>query len=155
MNNSVAALCRALSASLRDDVMPKVDDAFARGQLAAAMYVLNNLERQAAWSPTVLSRHIAQAETAITETRTAISALGLLPPPSLPVIRDAELQIHRDAANTEICELFDWFADKATTGASTPALREIEKDLLERIAQTVLEEKRLVPPSMMREMSGG
>ena len=36
MINSVPALCRAVGASLRENVLPHLSDPYARGQLAAA-----------------------------------------------------------------------------------------------------------------------
>ncbi|VTU45520.1 hypothetical protein SRS16P2_00189 (plasmid) [Variovorax sp. SRS16] len=155
MINSVGALCRALNTSLRHEVLPKLEDSFARGQLAAVMYVLNNLERQAAWSQELLGRHANDAESAIAQVRSACAALALTPPAAAPqAVRDSNNEARRDAANAEICALLDWFSGLEMEGAMTPELRALRARLLDSAVQAVQEEKRLVPPSMMREMSG-
>lgn len=157
MINSVPALCRSLSASLRKDVLPHLQDSFARSQLFAAIYVLNNLERQAAWSGPVLARQAALAEQAIADVCDATTQLGVEFPemPQTTNFIEAVDEARRDAANARICALFDWFADAEKSSAMTPELRALEAQLLDQAKQTVNEERRQVASSMMREMSGG
>ena len=156
MINSVPALCRTLSASLRRDVLPHIDDAFARSQLSAAIYVLNNLERQAGWSNPRVAGQAARADEAIAAVRSSALGLGIELPciaPSTGLDASTD-EARRDAADAQICAWFDWFADTRKNGTQTPELRQLEAKLLEQAMQSVAEDRHLVAPSMMREMSG-
>jgi hypothetical protein len=151
--NSVASLCRALSASLRADVLPHLHDGYARGQLAAAIYALHNLESQASWSEEELAQRADRSEAALAQARLGLERLGLPPRAAqLPVASSAAAR--RDAADAAICVLFDWLAERRAAGEMSAAMQAIERQLLDQAAEIVRHEKRLVPPSMMRELSG-
>jgi hypothetical protein len=154
--NSVPALCRMLSKSLQNDVLPHLGDQFARGQLFAVVYVLNNLERQADWSSAQLAGDIEQIEGAVHAAKRALVDSGITAaelPPCTP-LDGATLNERSDAANLEMCGLFDWFADQADSSAGQAQRKQIESALLERAAAVVDGQRRRVAASMMKEMSG-
>jgi hypothetical protein len=155
--NSVPALCRMLSKALRNDVLPHVEDTFARGQLFAIIYVINNLERQADWSSEQLTLDIERTHTAVRVAKEALLAIGTpeaeLPRPTLT--GDSTLKARLDAANLEMCALLGWFASQAASGAARPHLEQIESTLIEQAGQIGDEQRRRVAPSMMKEISGG
>jgi hypothetical protein len=154
--NSVPALCRMLSKALQSDVLPHLEDTFARGQLFAVIYVLNNLERQADWSSEQLATDVEQTQSAVRVAKQALVAsgtpIGELPSATQPA--DSTLKARRDAANLEMCALLGWFASQAGSSTARPHLAQIESILIEHAAKIVDEQRRRVAPSMMKEMSG-
>jgi hypothetical protein len=155
--NSVPALCRMLSKALRNDVLPHLEDTFARGQLFAVIYVLNNLERQADWSSAQLASDVERTQSAVRDAKKALlaSAIPLAELPSTALATGTTLQARCDAANSDMCALLGWFAGQADSGAARLNLEQIESTLIERATQIVDEQRRRVAPSMMKEMSGG
>ena len=163
MNNSVPALCRALIRSLGEEVLPHVADPFARGQLAAAIYVLSNFERAAAWSSLDIERETQRAREAAAEARARMAELGIAVPRGAllqtPLVVDGathdNVEAARNAANADLCALFDVLADRAKGGHLTAEQRAVEAELLTQAATRVQEEKRRDAPSLMKQMRGG
>jgi hypothetical protein len=154
MINSVAAICSAVRTSLAEQVLPQVQDAYARGQLAAAIYALANLERQAGWSHAVQEALKKESESGIDEAYAALEALGESPP--------ARAQAHsgrpeelRAASDETACALFDWLELRTRTAQDPQPFDRIARQLLQRATQVSIQEKRMVAPSMMQELSGG
>jgi hypothetical protein len=153
MINSIPALCRVLGASLRENVLPHLSDPYARGQLAAALYALANMESKATWSHELLASLADAREAALGEANTSILALGSSPPTFAPV--DATRQEKRlEALDDAICVLFDWLEVQRSASENSTDFSLIERQLLRRVHDIAQQEKRLVPPSMMLELSG-
>lgn len=154
MINSVAALCRSLRTALEQEVLPQVADAHARGQLAAALYALANVERQADWSALLAGEVADIGEHAIEDVSAALGPLGIAPPDPKAwrhlVGRDRRLAIDR-----ALCSLFDGLEAARDRPDFHPAIAAIERRLLERVREMARHEARRVAPSMMKELSGG
>jgi hypothetical protein len=163
MNNSVQALCGAVIRSLKDEVLPCVADPYARGQLAAALYVLGNFERAAGWRPDEIQDETARTKAAVDVAADGLRALGIPAAAAAPSTgnsvagvgapRSAEEE--RNSVNAEVCALFDCLDGLQRHGQVTPAIRAIEDALLDRVIESVQEEKRRIAPSMMKQMTGG
>jgi hypothetical protein len=153
MTTSVPALCRLLALSLRENVLPHLSDPFARGQLAAALYALASMEAKAGWSYEVLEQWADAREAAVAEANKSISEAGLAPPLFEP-FRGTQQDKRIEAADDAICNLFDWLEMRRQPGEPTSKLASIERQLLLRAHEAAQTEKRLVPSSMMRELSG-
>jgi hypothetical protein len=72
MNNSFARLVDGMCATLRAEVLPRLDDEFARGQVYGVINLLNTFKARADWAPAFLLQQLdAQA-------RALATAAGLL-----------------------------------------------------------------------------
>lgn len=60
MQNSLERLFEGTAASLRDNVLPLLDDPFARAQVAAATELLGNLATRVEWRADQLAEEVAR-----------------------------------------------------------------------------------------------
>jgi hypothetical protein len=105
MNNSFTRLIDGMCATLRTEVLTRLDDEFARGQVFGVINLLNTFKVRADWSAGFLLEQIAAQQQAFD----AVAALPGAPavpnspaPPSTPI---AELLQRRDDGNRAIAEL--------------------------------------------------
>ncbi len=97
MQNSLDRLFAGMVAALRDVILPTIDDAYARSQLAACIELLNNMATRVEWSPSQLATVAGRARDA-TESAIALcaglgDALGAEAPADDPLVaRDHALE---------------------------------------------------------------
>lgn len=109
MNNSLDRLFAGLIASLRDEIIPRLDDEFARGQAYAAMDLLNNLRPRIDWAVGPLAEQISA------QLATAQRIAALAPEHALPEALQAApqpatgeaLRRYRDALDEHLCRVLD------------------------------------------------
>ena len=74
MNNSFARLIDGMCATLRTEVLPRLDDEFARGQVFGLINVLNTFKTRADWSAGFLLEQIAAQQQALDAVRSLFAA---------------------------------------------------------------------------------
>lgn len=158
MNNSFSRLIDGMCATLRSEVLARLDDEFARGQVFGVINLLNTFKVRADWSTTFLVEQIAVQQAAIAEAlagcRAAGAAPGIEAPAALPTTTPiADLMASRDANNRVIGELLTWLdqhreAQPGAVSAAEPVLRRAMR------AETELELK-YSPRPLFAEMSSG
>lgn len=155
MNNSLERLLDGMCATLRSQIIPKLDDEFARGQAFGLIYMMNSIKLRAEWSVGFLSDQLRLQADALSKLHSALAGRGpALPDGALPqaLTVAADLQALRDANDRAICDLIVWLA-----GAD---LQPLERTTIEAIlddymaAQARLELKTSAKP-MFAEMSRG
>ncbi len=121
MNNSLSRLIDGMVATLRTEVIPKLEGEFARGQAFGVIYMLNSIRLRADWSPAFLGEQLA----ALAELSQTLSAQGVeadrlpeVPATALPDLR--ALEAARDEGDRRVCALIDWVEDNR---AALPAAR--------------------------------
>jgi hypothetical protein len=153
MNNSFPRLIDGLCATLRAEVLTRLDDEFARGQVFGVINVLNTFKARADWSPTFLLEQIAAQQQALDAVRPLVPIDVAVPPtpPSTPI---ADLLAQRDAGNHAIQGLLDWL-DGDGAALDAPHKAEVEAHLRRAMRAEVDLELKHAPRPLFAEMSSG
>lgn len=164
MNNSFARLIDGLCATLRQEVLTRLDDDFARGQVFGVINVLNTFKVRADWSPVFLLEQLAAQQRALQGVRAAVPAGGTGPAlPPLPALAEAplppttpaaELLQRRDAGNDAIASLLQWLDGPGRTLPDGQAAQ-VEALLRDAMRAEVDIELKHSPRPLFAEMSSG
>jgi hypothetical protein len=153
MNNSFPRLIDGMCATLRAEVLPRLDDEFARGQVFGVINLLNTFKARADWSAGFLLQQIAAQQAALSGVAALLAdvpAAGPLPP-ATPI---AELLALRDAQNLRIAGLLARLdAERATLAPADAA--QAEALLRQAMRAEVDLELRNAPRPLFAEMSSG
>lgn len=161
MNNSFARLIDGMCATLRQEVLTRLDDDFARGQVFGVINLLNTFKVRADWSAGYLLQQIAAQQEALDAVRghvagtAAAASLPELPTSPLPVATPvADLLARRDAGNQAIAALLAWMDGE---GRAVPAdtLAAVERHLRAAMDAEVQIELKHAPRPLFAEMSSG
>ena len=110
MNNTLDRLFAGLISSLHGEIIPRLDDEFARGQAYAAMDLLNNLRPRIDWAVAPLAEQIgaqlvaAQRIALLAPDQALPDALKAQPQPAT----GEALRNYRDALDEHLCRVIDW-----------------------------------------------
>lgn len=153
MNNSFGRLIDGMCATLRTEVLARLDDEFARGQVYGVINLLNTFKVRADWSAGFLLEQIAAQQDALDAIRTLTGLpLPAAPPPvTTPV---SELLARRDAGNRALESALAWLDSPAAD--SDPGQRaEVETHLRRALRAEVDLELKHAPRPLFAEMSSG
>jgi hypothetical protein len=114
MNNSFPRLIDGMCTTLRAEVLTRLDDEFARGQVFGVINLLNTFKARADWSTGFLAQQISVQCDALNSVRALLAGVAgapeiaehLAPTPPTPT----KLQAQRDAANREIGDVLAWLS---------------------------------------------
>lgn len=158
MNNSFARLVDGMCATLRSEVLTRLDDDFARGQVFGVINLLNTFKVRADWSAGFLLQQIAAQQLALQAVRDLAQGHGALPAgPATPDIHAtpvAELLAARDAGNTAIAAWLQWLDTRPGTLAADTA-SQIEQLLRTAMRAEVDLELKHSPRPLFAQMSSG
>ena len=172
MNNSFARLIDGMCATLRTEVLPRLDDEFARGQVFGLINVLNTFKTRADWSAGFLLEQIAAQQQALDAVRSlfaaapastslpaapALAALDMppqLPPPLPPQLPIADLLQRRDEGNAAITAWLQW-RDEAGAALDETSAAALEALLRGAMRAEVDIELKHSPRPLFAEMSNG
>lgn len=161
MNNSFARLIDGMNATLRSEVLSRLDDEFARGQVFGVINLLNTFKVRADWSAGFLLEQLAVQRTALDgvaalmQGRPEAASLPALPTGAMPAaVLIAELLAQRDSANRAIGDLLGWLDDQR---AQLPAqvAADIEQLLRTAMRSELAIELKNSPRPLFAEMSSG
>jgi len=160
MNNSFPRLIDGMCATLRSEVLSRLDDEFARGQVFGVINLLNTLKVRADWSSGFLVAQIAAQRQALDGVRKLLADTSTIGTPALPdaPIPEApsidQLMARRDEGNRALVGLQEWL-DGA--GRSVPdELRRAVEALLRRAMRAEVDiELKYSPRPLFAEMSSG
>ena len=158
MNNSFARLIDGMNATLRSEVLTRLDDEFARGQVFGIINLLNTFRLRADWSAGFLLQQIDAQRSALDGVAALLQGRGDAPiglagdaPQAVPV---AELLALRDAGNRSIAELLGWLdAHRATLAPQLAG--QIDALLRAAMRAEVGIELKNSPRPLFAEMSSG
>lgn len=161
MNNSFDRLIDGMCATLRTEVLARIDDEFARGQVFGVINLLNTFKVRADWSAEFLLQQIAVQRKALEEaTQVAgdTDAADSLPAQSfdaLPTITPIEALLSlRDSQNLRIVALLDWL-DAERVRLEPGAASRIDALLRDAMREELAIELRNSPRPLFAEMSSG
>ena len=154
MNNSFPRLIDGLCATLRTEVLSRLDDEFARGQVFGVINVLNTFKVRADWSAGFLLAQIGAQQQALDELRPLV---GLpLPELQLPAAAPAaELLARRDEGNRALQAVMQWLDGEAGAALDAGRRARIEALLLQAMRAEVDLELKHSPRPLFAEMSSG
>ena len=162
MNNSFARLVDGMCATLRGEVLTRLDDEFARSQVYGVINLLNTFKVRADWSAGFLLQQIRAQREALTQVDELLrNAPVSAKVPLLDIFEEpvatpiAELLALRDRGNRSIGQFLAWLHED-------PAAAKLDGDLVARAEQALrsamraevdIELKHASRP-MFAEMSG-
>lgn len=160
MNNSFSRLIDGMCATLRTEVLSRLDDEFARGQVFGVINLLDTFKVRADWSSAFLLEQLEVQRTALDGVAAAAQAAGVAntlpsrPEGGVPVAAPiAALLAARDEGNQAITALLAWVDDqRATLGAKAI---EVDRLLREAMRAEVSIELKHSPRPLFAEMSSG
>ena len=162
MNNSFPRLIDGMCATLRSEVLTRLDDEFARGQVFGVINLLNTFKVRASWSEGFLLQQIEAQERALEGAVAVARPLPAgTPPPEMPVAEGGAaatpidaLLARRDANNLTIAAWLGWLdAERARLPADASAA--IEKLLRTAMRAEIDIELKNSPRPLFAEMSSG
>ena len=160
MNNSFSRLIDGMCATLRSEVLTRLDDEFARGQVFGVINLLNTFKVRADWSVGFLLQQIAAQRTALEGVAALLQSDAADTMPSLPTgpmpaaTPISELLTQRDAGNHAIGALLVWLDDERShLGAELAA--QAETLLREAMRAEIAIELKNSPRPLFAEMSSG
>ncbi|MBX3642119.1 MAG: hypothetical protein KF720_03500 [Rubrivivax sp.] len=153
MNNSFARLIDGMCATLRAEVLTRLDDDFARGQVFGVINLLNTFKVRADWSTGFLLEQIAAQQQALDGVRPLVN----LPLPDAPLpqpVPVADLLARRDEANRALAAVTAWLDGD---GARLPEAQraQIDAQLRQAMRAEVDLELKHSPRPLFAEMSSG
>jgi hypothetical protein len=161
MNNSFTRLIDGMNATLRSEVLTRLDDEFARGQVFGVINLLNTFKVRADWSAGFLLRQIdaqrvaLDGVAALLQGRPEAASLPALPAGEVPqAVSIAELLTLRDDGNRAIGELLGWL-DLNRAQVTAEAAEQIDKLLRTAMRAEVSIELQNAPRPLFAEMSSG
>jgi hypothetical protein len=144
MNNSLDRLFAGIIASLHSEIIPRLDDEFARGQAYAAVDLLNNLRPRLDWAVAPLAEQIA-AQLAAARRIDDLGRALPRPPPALPaeLAQDSPgpasgslLRQRRDRLDEHLCRVLDWQAT-VPVEAAAPVAAVLNQYMKEQVRREV------------------
>ncbi len=160
MNNSFARLIDGMCATLRQEVLTRLDDDFARGQVFGVINLLNTFKVRADWSAGFLLAQLDAQQQALDGARAAVPAALHAGLPSAPVgplpasAAVADLLARRDAANDAIASWLQWL-DGPGRDLAPEVAGEVETRLRDAMRAEVDIELKHSPRPLFAEMSSG
>jgi hypothetical protein len=164
MNNSFERLIDGMTVTLRSEVLTRLDDEFARGQVFGIINLLNNMRIRADWSVNFLQQEVNAQREAFAEIEAALATSGVKPPsferasvetlPLAPALDAQALLTMREKGNQTLIELLRWlWADPP--GISIEQKASIEAALRRAMRSEVEVELKHLAKPMFAEMSQG
>jgi hypothetical protein len=158
MNNSFDRLIDGMCATLREEVLTRLEDEFARGQVFGVINLLNTFKVRADWSPGFLVQQLQAQARALHEA--ADSAQGLEQAPVTapftvpqPIEADTLLAL-RDQGNRAISAWLDWLADHRDRIPPETAAA-VERALRQAMRSEIEIELKNSPRPLFAQMSSG
>ena len=158
MNNSFDRLIDGMCATLRTEVLTRLDDEFARGQVFGVINLLNTFKARADWSPGFLVQQLQAQAQALEQVRARLQGVPQAPQvPTVdvpaPVTADTLLAL-RDEGNRAIGDLLTWLsAHRDALPAETA--QAIEQALRQSMRSEIEIELKNSPRPLFAEMSSG
>ena len=160
MNNSFPRLIDGMCATLRAEVLSRLDDEFARGQVFGVINLLNTFKVRADWSAGFLLQQIAAQQAALDSVSALVKGQPSLHAPVSVFAKDDlfstpinELLAMRDQGNSSISEWLQWLdSEKGLDAAFTDAAVSLLRDAMRAEVQIELKN---APRPLFAEMSSG
>jgi hypothetical protein len=157
--NSLERILEGIMSSLTTEIVPRVDDAFARGQALAIVDLLRNIGPRLEWSHAILWQQIEAQEAAMRRVAELCSGLAAKPPAALPRSFGEhptanELLSRRDDLSAVITAALIWL-DSERRQLPAASRDEIEKILRSYMHEQLQRDMSLTAMPLFKEISKG
>ena len=136
---SLERVLQGIVATLRTDVIPKVADDYARGQVVGVIDLLNNIAARVEWAREPLIEGVRERREALARARDLLSlasVAGDVEPP-LGDANSSALVVVRDRLDAEIADLLAEAYRRAPDGEAARVLRkQIHNDMVREMAMS-------------------
>ncbi|HVA39476.1 MAG TPA: hypothetical protein VNF49_02335 [Candidatus Binataceae bacterium] len=160
MNNSLNRLIDGIIIALEREIIPRVDDAYARGQAFAVMDLLRNMRPRLEWSREVTLAQVTLQEAALGRVddlcRGQVERPPAYEPPAAPSITlgTKELEARRDRLEAEVCGVLKWLTEHRTALDAAVA-KSVEETITNYMREAVRRELALTANPLFAEISRG
>jgi hypothetical protein len=160
MNNSLNRLIDGIIIALEREIIPRVDDAYARGQAFAVMDLLRNMRPRLEWSREVTLAQVGLQEAALGRVDDLCRGQAERPPAYAPppapsnTLGTKELEVRRDRLEAEVCSLLKWLAGHRAT-LDVAVAKSIEDTLTNYMREAIKRELALTANPLFAEISRG
>jgi len=160
MNNSLNRLIDGIVIALEREIIPRVDDAYARGQAFAVMDLLRNMRPRHEWSREVTLAQVGLQEAALGRVDELCRGQTEHPPayapasPASNTLETRELEARRDRLEAEVCGVLKWLTEHRSALDAAVA-RSVEDTLTNYMRQAVKRELALTANPLFAEISRG
>ena len=160
MNNSLNRLIDGIIIALEREIIPRVDDAYARGQAFAVMDLLRNMRPRLEWSRDITLAEVGLQEAALARVEELCRTQAERPPAWKPPAAVAsglsthELEQRRDRLETEVCNVLKWLAEHRAA-LEPAAAQAVEETLAGYMRAAVKRELALTANPLFAEISRG
>lgn len=149
----------AMVAAVRHQVLPKLDDSFARGQAFGLIYMLQALQLQLDWAVPPLHEQLSRQRKAAQALALRCQGTDAPPPPASLQHSDATasgatLRLRRNEADAWMSQLLLW-ADSARAIVGEALCQAIEHEVRACARDLATIEARLTPRPMYAQMTTG
>lgn len=153
MNNSFSRLIDGMCATLRGEVLTRLDDEFARGQVYGVINLLNTFKARADWSAGFLLAQIDAQDEALQALR-PLTGLPLAAGPRPHAAPVAELLARRDEGNRALQAVIAWLDEPGCT-LDEPGRAQVQALLRRALRAEVDLELQHASRPMFAQMSSG
>ncbi len=160
MNNSLNRLIDGIIIALEREIIPRVDDAYARGQAFAVMDLLRNMRPRLEWSREVTLAQVGLQEEALKRIDDLCRGQVERPPAYAPpaaasiTLDTKHLEARRDRLEAEVCGVLKWLTEHR--GALDAAVAQsVEDALTNYMREAVKRELALTANPLFAEISRG
>lgn len=160
MNNSLNRLIDGIIIALEREIIPRVDDAYARGQAFAVMDLLRNMRPRLEWSREVTLAQVGLQEVALKRVddlcRGQVERPPAYAPPSVASITldTKHLEARRDLLEAEVCGVLKWLTEHRSV-LDTAVAQSVEEALTNYMREAVKRELALTANPLFAEISRG
>jgi hypothetical protein len=156
MINSLDRIFDGIVQMLRDDVLPRIDDEFARGQVYGAMDLLGNLKTRVEWDAGALRGDVTERTALVAKITPLLGGLGPDAPQTGVSVEatSRELEDARRRLDEHLCRVLDWIsAHRSELPAERAA--EIEAAIRDQQRPELRRAVKRTAPPLLGEMSRG
>jgi hypothetical protein len=156
MNNSLARMIDGMVSTLRQEIIPRIDTEYARGQAFGVVYMLNSIKLRADWSPEFIGGQIEAQQELSAALKPLIRGLGApdVPDTSAVNVAGQALERVRNDIDGRICALIEWLDDHSAEIDPVRA-EAIESQLRQYMNRQLKWELETSAKPMFAEMSSG
>ena len=157
--NSLERILEGIMNSLTTEVVPRINDAFARGQALAIVDLLRNLGPRLEWSHAILWQQIEAQEAVLSRVAELCAGQAIKPPPVAPCSfgehpNANELVARRDELNGIVSATLIWLdAERRKLPAALAS--EVESALRRYMHEQLQRDMSLTAMPLFKEISKG
>lgn len=159
MNNSLDRLIDGLIATVRAEIIPRLDDEFARGQAYGVVDILNNLKPRIDWLVTPLADEVREQQALLGELAAAFAGEQGFPLPTTAAQLEAgatasAIEALRNRQDEQICAAIDWLGQRRGN-YSQEKMFSVEAQIKSHLQRQLKRELSLTPKPLFGEISKG